>query len=284
MGTLENLKPEIISGQLLQRLNDSLVFAQVANTDYQGEITSYGQSVQIVEVGPVTVNSYTMGSTSDITVEQLDTAAKVLQINQASYYGFTIDDADNAQARVKILNDGISQAAWELRDDIDAYIAALKGDAGVAVGGNATTGVDITSTNVLVYFMEAARKLDETNTPEAGRWAVVPPWLAHKATLAGIVQKTDNDAVFGSGYLGEVYGFRVYKSNNISATSGTDRYPALFGYQGSISMAVQVLSSEVVRPSKQFVTLAKGLVVYGAKVTRPNNLGVLYADYTSEAT
>ena len=49
-------------------------------------------------------------------------------------------------------------------------------------------------------------------------------------------------------------------------------------------MAVQVMTSEIVRPSKQFVTLAKGLTYYGGKVTRPNNLGVLYADYTAEAT
>lgn len=284
MGTLEELKPQIVSGQLLARLNDALVFSQVANTDYQGEITSFGQSVKIVQVGPVTVNSYTMGSTSDITIEQLDVAGQTLKIDQADYYAFTIDDADNAQARVKILNDGITQAAWGLRDTVDAYIASLYTGAAVAVGGTATTGKDITSTNVLAYFMEAARKLDESNTPQMGRWAVVPPWLAHKATLAAIVQKTANDGVFGAGYIGEVYGFRVYKSNNISAISGTDRYPCLFGYQGSIAMAMQLLNNEVVRPSKQFVTLAKGLLVFGAKVTRPNNLGVLYADYTSEAT
>jgi len=282
--SLNNLKPDIVAGQLLARLNDALVFAQVSNTDYQGEITNMGQSVRIVEVGPVTIRDYTMGSTADITVEQLPTAAQVLQINQSKYYGFTIDDADNAQAKIKVLNDGITQAAWGLRDNIDAYIAGLYLSAGVAIGGTATTGVDITSTNVMAYFMEAARRLDETNTPTMGRYAVVPPWLAHKATLAGIVQKTANDEVFASGSIGRVYGFDVFSSNNISALSGTDRFPALFGYKGSISMAVQVLHSEIVRPSKQFVNLAKGLVVYGAKMTRPNNIGVLYADYTGEAT
>ena len=281
---LDALKPDIVSGQLLARLNDALVFARVANTDYQGEITSFGQSVKIVQVGPVSINSYTPGTTADLTIEQLDVAGQTLSIDQAVSYSFTIEDVDNAQAKAKALNDGITQAAWGLRDNIDAYIAALRTDAAIAVGGTATTGADITSTNVLACFMEAARKLDETNTPEMGRFAVVAPWLAHKATLAGIVQKTDNDAVFGSGFLGRVYGFDVYKSNNVSAMSGTDRYPCLFGYKGAISMATQVLNSEVVRPSKQFVTLAKGLVVYGAKVTRPNNLGVLYADYTAEAT
>ena len=281
---LDALKPDIVAGQILARLNDASVFMNVVNTDYQGEITSYGQSVRIVQVGPVTVNSYTPGTTSDLTIEQLPVAGQTLHIDQGVSYSFTIEDVDNAQSRVKILSDGVTQAAWSLRDNIDAYVAGLRTYAAVAVGGTATTGADITSTNVLVYFMEAARKLDETNTPTADRWAAVPAWLAHKATLAGIVQKTDNSAVFENGFIGRVYGFDMYSSNNITALSSTTRYPALFGYRGSISMAVQVMSAEIVRPSKQFVTLAKGLAYYGAKVTRPNNLGVLYADYTSEAT
>ena len=49
-------------------------------------------------------------------------------------------------------------------------------------------------------------------------------------------------------------------------------------------MATQLVKTAIVEPSKQFVTLAKGLLVFGAKVTRPNNLGVLYADFTAEAT
>jgi len=284
MATLTALKPDIIAGQLLARLNDALVFPQVCNTDYQGEITSYGQSVKIVQVGPVAVNSYTMGTTSDLTIEQATVAGQTLDIDQASYYAFTIDKVDNAQARVKILNDGITQAAWGLRDDIDAYIAALRTDAAVAIGGTAATGADITSTNLIAYLNEADRKLSETNTPKAGRWAVVPPWFASKLALAGIVQKTENNDVFANGYVGRAFGFDFYESNNVTAISGTDRYPCLFGFKGSITMAVQVLDSEIVKPSKQFVTLAKGLVVYGAKVNRPNNLGVLYADYTEEAT
>jgi len=281
---LDALKPDIVTGQILARLNDASVFMNVANTDYQGEITAFGQSVKIIQPGPVAVNSYTPGTTSDLTIEQLDAASQKLDINQGASYSFTIEDVDNAQARVKMISNGITEATWSLRDNIDAFIAALRTQAAIAVGGTASTGADITSTNVLVYFMEAARKHDEANTPTAGRWAVVPAWLAHKATLAGIVQKTNNDAVFENGFIGRVYGFDMYSSNNVVALSGTDRYPALFGYSGSISMAVQVMTAEIVRPSKQFVTLAKGLTYYGGKVTRPNNLGVLYADYTAEAT
>lgn len=282
--SLNNLKPDIVAGRLLERLNDGLVAEQVTNTDYQGEITSYGQSVRINQIGAVTINSYTMGSTSDITVEQAVTASQLLQINQSKYYAFTIDDADNAQARIKILQDGIDQAAWGLRDAMDAYVFGLYAQAGIAVGGTSTTGVDITSTNIMKYFVEADAKLSETNTPKTGRWAVLPPWMVSKLSLAGVVQKTENAEVFATGKIARVMGFDIYESNNISALSSTDRYPCLFGYRGSIASARQLLSTEVVRPSKQFVDLAKGLFVYGAKVTRPNNLGVLYADYTAEAS
>lgn len=281
---LDALKPDIVSGQILARLNDASVFMNVVNTDYQGEIKAYGQSVKIIQAGPVAVNSYTPGTTSDLTIEQLPAAGQTLNIDQGASYSFTIEDVDNAQSRIKMISEGINQATWSLRDNIDAFIASKYGDAAIAVGGTSSTGADITSTNILVYFMEAARKLDETNTPTAGRFAVVPPWLAHKATLAGIVQKTDNTAVFESGFIGRVYGFNLYSSNNVVALSSTDRFPCLFGYMGSISMAVQVMTAEIVRPSKQFVTLAKGLTYYGGKVIRPNNLGVLYADYTAEAT
>ena len=281
---LGDLKPDIVSGQLLARLNDNSVFAQVANTDYQGEIRSFGQSVKIVQPGPVTIRSYTPGTTAELTVEQVDVAGQTLHINQADYYAFEVEDADNAQARAQVLSQQIVQAAWGLRDTVDAYIAGLYGDAAVAVGGTSATGVDITSTNVIKYLMEAFSKLSETNTPKQGRWAVMPPWLINKAVMAGIVQKTDNNAMFENGMIGKAFGFDLYESNNVTGLSGTNRFPVLFGYRGSIAMATQVLTSEIVRPSKQFVTLAKGLLVFGAKVTRPNNLGVLFADYTAEAT
>jgi len=269
---------------LLARLNDALVFAQVSNTDYQGEITFFGQSVRINQIDSVAINDYTPGTTADLTIEVLGTGAQILHIDQAKSYAFTIEAADNAQAKAKILNDGITQAAHGMANSVDAYIAGKYLDAGIAVGGTAATGADITSTNVLTYFNNAQYKLDETNTPQEGRYAILPPWLSAKVGMMGIVQLTENGNAFATGSIGRLMGFDIFPSNQISALSGTDRYPCLFGYRGSISMATQLIDTDIVKPSKQFVTLAKGLLVFGAKVTRPNNLGVLYADFTAEAT
>jgi hypothetical protein len=103
---------------------------------------------------------------------------------------------------------------------------------------------------------------------------------------ANVTLNTNNSDTLRAGYIGSTfYGFDVYVSNNVYHASGTDRAAIMFGYSGSIALATQVLVTRQ-EPSGTigFKTLVKSLAVYGAKVIRPNNLGILWADYTAEAT
>jgi hypothetical protein len=285
---LAGLKPEIWSGILLSRLNDRLVFGNVVNRDYEGEISNFGDVVKINEIGPVTINTYNSTSTDALTVQSLSDAQKQLRIDQAKYFAFWVDDVDSAQIKPKVMDAGNQEAAWGMANNIDEYIAALYTEAALTVGGSAAAGVDVTSTNTLKYLSIAQQVLDENNVPEVGRWAVVPPWFAQKMVLAQIIHDTNNSRALASGMIGQgIFGFDVYVSNNVTnGTPAADLAAILFGYRGSISLAVQVLTTETVRPALDggFKTLVKGLVVYGAKVVRPNTLGVLHADYTAEAT
>ena len=282
---LELLKPEIWSEQLLRRLNDLLVFRQVCTTEFEREITGYGDVIKINEIGTITVNSYTASSTSALTIQTLQDAQKLLKIDRAKYTAFEIDRQDYAAIKPKVIDSAREQAAWSLANEVDEYIAGLYGQAGIAVGGSATTGVDVTSTNVLKYIALTAQKHDEMNTPGLGRWMVVPPWFAHKLTMSKIVLDTDNSGVLSSGKLGSYYGIDIYVSNNVPHLSSTDRACILSGYKGSIALATQVLyTAQMETIEYGFKTLVKSLMVYGAKVLRPNNLGILYADYTAEAS
>jgi hypothetical protein len=280
--------PEIWADSVLTRLNDALVFGSVVNRDYEGEIRGYGDVVKINEIGPITVNTYYATSTGALTVQSLSDAQKLLSINQSKYFSFWIDDIDQIQTKPKLMDEAMKNASWALADNIDAYIAALHSEAALVAGGTSGTGQDITSTNVLKYMSIAAHKLAEENVPSQGRWMVVPPWFAEKLVLAKIVQDTDNSQTFATGYMGRsLYGFDIYVSNNVvGGTPAGNNARVLFGYSGSISLAVQVTKIETARPAIDggFKTLVKGLVVYGAKVVRPNTLGVLYCDYTAEAS
>jgi len=211
-----------------------------------------------------------------------------LAIDQAKYFAFWIDDMDTAQTKPKVMNEALSEASFALANNIDEYIAAMWSQAGITVTGTSAGGTDVSSTNVLKYMSIAQQKLDEANVPTSGRWLVVPPWFHHKLVLAKIVQDTANSATLAAGMIGRgIYGFDIYVSNNIvGGTPAGDIAKVMCGYRGSMSLAVQVVSTETVRPSLNggFKTLVKGLVVYGAKVVRANTLGVMYVDYTAEAS
>jgi len=283
---LAHFVPEIWSARILTRLNDALVYRNVCTTEYEGEITGYGDVVKINEIGPITVNTYSATSTGALTVQQLTDAQKLLKINQQKYFAFWLDDVDNAQTKPKLLRDALDQSAWSLANSIDEYISGLYVDAGLAVGGTSGTGVDVASTNVMKYLSLAQQKLDETNTPQAGRWIVVPPWFLQKMILAKVALDTNNSQTLAAGYMGRsFYGFDVYVSNNVYHASGTDRAAIMCGFTGSIALATQVLSTRQQDSGTiGFKTLVKGLTVYGAKVLRPNSLGVIWADYEAEAS
>ena len=285
-----NFIPEIWSGTVLSSLDDALVFGQVVNRDYEGEISGYGDVVKINEIGPVTFNTYSATSTGDLTVQGVSDAQKRLAIDQSDYCAVWVDDLDQAQTKPKLMPEILKKAAHASASTIDSYIASLYTEAALVAGGSRSgstiTGADITSTNILKYLSIAQQKLDENNVPEEGRWMIVPPWMAQKMVLAKIVQGTNNDMTLMRGYLGEtMYGFSIFKSNNVvNGTPAADDACVMFGYKGSISLAVQVTKVEAVRPSLKFKDLVKGLFVFGAKVVRPNTLGVIYADYIAEAS
>ena len=282
---LEQLKPEIWSEQLLRRLNDILVYRQVCTTEFEREIEKFGDVIKINEIGTIAVNAYNATSTSALTIQTLSDAQKLLTIDRAKYTAFWVDAVDMAQVKPKVLNAAREQAAWALANEVDEYIASLYGQAGITVAGTSAAGVDITSTNTLKYIALIAQKHDEMNTPQMGRWVVVPPWFAHKLLMSKIVLDTNNTGVLGTGKLGSYYGFDIFVSNNVTHQSGTDRAAILSGYKGSIALATQVLKTGVAETIEVgFKTLVKSLMVYGAKVIRPNNLGVLWADYTAEAS
>lgn len=106
--------------------------------------------------------------------------------------------------------------------------------------------------------------------------------------LAGIAKDTDNSKALATGrWVGTYFGFEVWESNNVvTATPSTNQGSRImFGDRSAINLAVQKNPTvEAYRPEGKFADAVKGLVHYGAKVTRPSALGVLHADYTAEST
>lgn len=275
---LENFIPQIWSAKLLVRLRKALVFASVVNNEYEGEITGYGDTVKINEIGSITVSDYTKYGA--LTWQALTSAQKVLLIDQAKSFSFAIDDIDTAQMNPKIMNAAMDEAAYAIRDEIDKYIAGLWEGAGVINAtnlGSPSSAKSVSSGNVIEVLSYAARYLDESNVPTADRWIVIPPWLHQKLLLAEVggisataVPKVGPDTII-NGYVGEALGFKnILVSNNVDYDSTT--YHVMAGVRSAISYAGQVAKIKPVEREDYFDQGVKGLYLYGAKVVRPEAL------------
>lgn len=268
----ENFKPTIWSTSILMKYQPELVLAALCNRQYEGEIRNGGESVKINEVADFEVRDYA----GSVTYDKAKDASKMLTIDKKKYSAHTVDSVDAVQANVSLLElttQGIGRAIAKY---VDGDIASLHGEAGITEGlGTDASPISITSANVTNYLADVATKMDENNVPEDGRVAVVPPWFAHKLSLAKITKDTDNSEALASGYVGTYYGFDIYKSNQIKHSGSTWYKPMFFLAGSTIAYAEQLMLPEAMRSQDSFGDNLRTLIVYGRKVVRPEALAVL---------
>lgn len=281
--SLDNFIPTIWYSNIFVSLKKSHVYAATANREFEGEITGFGDTVKINQIGTVSVSSYTKNSTS-LTVQELSDAATLLNIDQSKYFAFGIDDVDKAQQKPKVMQAAMLEAGYALNDTADTYLAGLYAQAGISRNTNASP-VDMTSTEVEDEFLAVGELMDEANVPREGRFAIIPPWVHTKLVIAGISNLTDNKGVYINGFLMNALGFDFRMSNNVSKNSTSwDKTRIICGVAGkSYAFAEQITTIEAYRPQDSFTDALKGLHVYGGKIIRPDMTAVLYADKTAEA-
>ena len=274
---IDNFIPSVWSATLLDNLDAAHVYGNLANRDYEGEISQYGDTVHINQVGPVNLFDYTK-NTDMTSVETLTDSTQALLIDQGKGFNFQIDDVDKAQQNPKIMAQAMSRAAFAVADASDTFIASLYTGVNAAniVGlGNDTTPVVPVKTDIYLYFTQAGKLLDEANVPSAGRWVVIAPWMLKLLRDSGefAVATGMGDAVKTTGVIGQVAGFDIYMSNNVPNTAGV-KYKVIFGYEGAITYANQIVSLEAYRPEARFGDAVKGLHVYGGKLVQDYGIAV----------
>ena len=273
---IANFKPEIWSARMFSTLDKALVYGNICNRDYEGEIRGGGSVVKINEIAEITVSDYT--STVSISPSELTGGQKELRIDQQKYFAFQVDDIDNAQSKPKVMDEAMRKAAYALRDAADQYIAGLYTEAGVKSNlGTSASEITLGSTNAFKYMGQIQKELDEKNVPRAGRWMIIPPWLHMSLVIAsyGTLSNQLQDKIVKEGFIGHMFGLDLYVSNNVSS-DGTE-YRILAGTRDAISFVSQIMKVEAFRPESTFADAVKGLYVYGAKVVRPNALACLTA-------
>ncbi|MDT2485048.1 phage major capsid protein [Enterococcus avium] len=269
----KNFIPTLWSARLLANLDKSLVALQFVNRDYEGEITAYGDTVKINQIGNVTIKDYTGADIDD--PEELDSTQQNLVIDQAKYFNFAVKDVDKAQSNVNLVDAAMGRAAYNLADVIDQDIFGQYKDAGIKVGDkDDSTKPMIVDSPEKAYdaLVDLGVKLDEKNVPKVGRKIALPAW--YFGLLAKDARFTKDLSILANGVVeGATVGrFELLQSNNLAKEEGKEVYHALGGTTQAISFANQIVETEAYRPEKNFSDAVKGLSVWGRKVIQADCL------------
>lgn len=272
---IANFIPEIWTADLLVALQKALVYGAtgVINRDYEGQISQFGDTVNITALSDPTIGTYT--AHNDITIEDVDDTASVLTIDQSKYFAFEVDDIERRQAAGNVMTAQAERAAYMLRDVADQYVAGLM-SAGVDSGNQVAEATLSTASDAYDLLVDLAVILDEDNVPQEGRWVVVTPAF-HGLLLKDQRFVASGDAAGAAaranGVVGDAAGFSVRKSNNAPDGPGVGAGKQIIaGYPGAVTFADQIVSVEAFRLEKRFADGLKGLHLYGAKVIRPTGL------------
>jgi len=265
---IDNFIPELWSTQLLVAFRKAHVFNSLVNRNYEGEIQNAGDTVRITTPAAITVGDYS----GTVTYQTPTSAQQSLLIDQDKYWAFELDDAAQVQANVSLMQAYMQEAAYALADNVDQNIGALYAQTGLT---DIALTIGTAADNYPAY-VTAGRYLDEANVPRTGRWVVISPagYAALLKTTEFTHATTAADSVIRTGEVGQIAGFSVYVSNNLTLAT-TRKY--MYGTNAAITFAAQVVKTEATRRDTAFKDAVRGRFVFGRKVVRPSALGVISA-------
>lgn len=274
---IANFVPEVWSAQLLTNLKNSLVYGApgVVNRNYEGDISQFGDTVNITSITRPTISTYT--AHVDITFEDVDDATRALIIDQAKSFAFEIDDIEARQARGNVMDEAAMEAAYGLRDTADEFLSALM-VSGMDAGNKLTAVTIDTAAEAEQALIDLKTTLDVDNCPSDGRWVVISPQFEAqllKSTLFVPVHASGSSEALRNGRVGRAFGFDILRSNQAPAATLGSGQKIIAGHASALTYAEQIVKTEAVRLERRFADGLKGLHLYGAKVVRPTCLALI---------
>lgn len=306
--------PAVWSAKLNAKFYAASVYGEIANTDWQGEVSSMGDKVYINTAPTISIANYASGTNLSYQVPTPD--MQELLIDKGKYFAFQINDVLEYQAKPNLMDMFAADAAEQMRIAIDSNVvyntfsgaaAANKGATAGAKSASYALGTDaapvtLTAANVVQKVLELASVLDEQNVPETDRYLVIDPAtraLLFQSDLAKAYATGDATSPVRNGKIGTIDRFTVYVSNQLPkgaagtatpwtsgdgtetsvTTTGTvaKRKAIIAGHKSAITFASQITKMETIRNPNDFGDYIRSLNVYGFKVVKPESLALLIA-------
>ena len=296
--------PTLWSGKLAQKFYAATVFGEIANTDWQGDITGMGDTVIINTIPTITINNYEIGQNLNYEIPAPSTIS--LTISKGKYFGVNVNNVLELQAKPKLMDVFTNDAAMQMKIQIDQDVLGGTFNQGAAYNQGADAGkisgafdlgtddapITLSALNILQNITALSSVLDEANVPETDRFLVISPTerqILMQSNLAQAQFMGDPSSILRNGKVGMIDRFTVYVSNLLPRAAagedwvgGTDagtakRHAIMAGHKSAITFASQIAKVESLQNPNDFGTLIRGLNVYGYKVVQADGLALLVA-------
>lgn len=284
--------PEIWSGKLVEKFYSSTVLSAIANTDYEGEIKNQGDRVRIRTKPTITIRDYR--ADGDLQIDRPEGSSLTLWIGEGKYFNLALDDVMEIQSDLNALSMWSDDAAQQLKIVVDTdVLGGIRGAMNVrnrgTTAGRITQSVNLGATTtplatvarnptagqveILDVILRLGQVLDEQNIPEEGRWIVMPVWAIAQLKFSDLRQAYltgDSVTPMRNGRIGMIDRFTVYSSNllpaGVAGGLAAGEFIIYAGHAHGLTFASQINKVETIRSERSFLTLLRGLQVYGYQV------------------
>jgi len=294
--------PAVWAAKLNAKFYAASIYGEIANTDWQGEISGMGDKVYINTAPTIAIANYTVGQNLTYQVPTPD--MQELLIDKGKYFAFQINDVLEFQAKPKLMDMFATDAAEQMRIAVDSQVlygtvfgaaAANKGATAGVKSGSYALGTDadpivLTAANVVQKILELASVMDEQNLPDEGRYLAIDPAtraILFQSELAKAYSTGDQTSPVRNGKVGKIDRFDVFvtnqlpraaagtatpwisgdgSENSVTSTGTVAKRKVIFaGHKSAITFASQITKMEEVRNPNDFGDFVRSLNVYGFK-------------------
>ena len=284
--------PEIWSGKLIEKFYAATVLAAISNTDYEGEIKSYGDRVKIRTKPTLIINNYLVNG--DLALQRPAGSSVELTIDQGKYFAAILDDVIEKQSDINNLSLWADDASEQMKITVDTDVLlflmgtaapANRGLTAGAISANINLGVTGTpiaavgrnpavgQVEIIDVLLRIGQALDEQNIPETGRWIVMPTWATFqlkRSELREVFVSGDSVSILRNGKFGQIDRFTIYASNllpfGVAAGLAAGEWVIFGGHAHGLTFASQMTNVETIRSERTFGQILRGLQVYGRQV------------------
>ncbi len=298
---LSKLIPEMWSMSLNKKLDKSGVGMNIVNRIWEKDTKNYGDSVNIGELGDVTVSDYSEDEEDGgVTYQRVTATSQMLKIDQSKSFGIFISDISQRQSNIKDLQAKFEQRARTAIDLVrDTFILSAFSEIPAENKQGASTAVTLTPDNAYKCLVWLSKTLKNNNaiqvrddkvykSNQAGGEAL--PWVVINPDVEAIIRQAPEfihatqagDRVLREGSIGTIAGLDVLVCTNLPTT--TKKVNIMAGINDAIAFSGNISKIESLRDDKYFGDNVRGLYVYGKKVVLPKALAGMTVDVSAADT